>query len=909
MIYRRANIHGKDLLVLLTTRAFLKGRLAERDTIWWALNLKPEDQIKKQAILDTLNEPSEQHMKDPWRLAWRLIEEYWNSPPYDDDISIEEYNLKTRLDRGDRSGSLVKAITDFIAPKLKIEKLSEIHLKYKPLSKRVTKIEDLFSATLTSGRIREFEHFGLEKLTEASFLFLLAQSLDSAVFNGLEIARRLGWESKYLWQLGQLYRVYFIPERERLHGDYEPDEFHDGIAPAVKLLHTVVSRLVEVDFNLGYLIVQRWKSLDSPVYLRLWAAMARDSRLGSSEELADFLLSINDDYFWDKTNFPEVSEVRARRFSSFTSDARLKLIERLVKGPPRSLWSKQVNSNQVKEFSLHTKALEFYRIHIAGGTFSNEIEDWLKQIILNFPDIAELNSVEGDFYKTTQAHFYTQTPDNRFNLLTGKERLTVLETSLSTERSNWSDTTSSSAAAWISDNLNCLLVLEDFKSVSDIGNTYPNVWESFGWAHTPKIDVNESIGKIPRNISQEAVEVELLLIELKPAVIRKAINGISHWISVWSTYIKDDSQSDRIWNKIWPIAVQATNALQKNDVEPEINAIGKPTNSESMDLDTLNTPAGKLTTLFFMKCPDLSNERKPQLKLKGKLRKIANQISSAPGRAGLIGRHRMIEKINYFIKLDSPWTQINLISPLMDNGVASVPLWRAIARRTQFSNVLEYIGDEALRRVNDDRLSRSTRNSLLFSLILECLISLYEERPPTIDFPRIQQLIRNLDDEIRAHGLQTLKGFVIQKNDNPADTPEKRFRRAVVPFLSNVWPQERSFATPASSKALAALPAAAGGAFIEAVDLIERFLVPFQCWSIHDYGLHGQVEGQSKVAMINTAKKAMALLKLLDLTIGTSETAVVPYDLAKVLEHLQSTSPKITENYIFRRLSTAARRI
>lgn len=94
-----------------------------------------------------------------------------------------------------------------------------------------------------------------------------------------------------------------------------------------------------------------------------------------------------------------------------------------------------------------------------------------------------------------------------------------------------------------------------------------------------------------------------------------------------------------------------------------------------------------------------------------------------------------------------------------------------------------------------------------------------------IAFPCIQQLIRNLDDEIRAHGLQTLQGLVIQRNENPTDTPEKRFRRGAVPFLTGVWPQEHSFSTLASSKTLAA----AGNAFIEAVNLIERFLAKFPC--------------------------------------------------------------------------------
>lgn len=908
MTNRRAIIQGQNRSVFFTLLAFLKGRLEERDTIWWALNLGPDDDVKKQAILNTLNARNVQQLKEPWMQAWRLVEEFWNSPPYDEDNFSQEYNLKARLDEGDRSGSLVIAITDFIAPKLKIEKFSDIHLMYKPLAKRVTNIKDLFSVSLASGKISELDQFGLETLTDASFLYSLAQSLDAAVMNGLDIARRLGWDSKYLWQLGQLHRVYFIPESERLQGEHEPDEFNDGIAPAVKLLHAVVSRLIEVNFNLGYLIVQRWKSLESPIYMRLWAAMARDPRLGSDEELTRFLLLIDNDYFWDKTNFPEISEVRAKRFNSLSSNAKNQLIDRLMKGPPRSFWSKKAKPDQVKEYSIHTKVSELYRIKVADGQLAQAQEDYLAEMLAKFPDIASLTSVEGDFYKTPQAQLLTWSADNRFDLLAGKERLSALETSLTTERSSWSDRTSSSAVAWINEKSNFLLILEDFKIHHVNMNSYPNVWERFGWVHTPNSDTSASVNEFTRNIPKEAAEVVILLIELKTETIRKAIDGISQWISVWSPHIKDDPQSDELWNKIWPIAVQATNSLQKNDEEPDLNTIGIPTKSEPKDLDTLNTPAGKLTNLFFYKCPDLTNQGTSYLLPGSRLRKTADQIASAPGRSGLIGKHRMIEQINYFIRLDSSWTRKNLIAPLLETGTSSIPLWRAIARRTQFSNVLEYIGDEVLNRVNDERLGRSSRNSLLFSLVLECLNSLYEHRAPMIAFPRIQQLIRNLDDEIRAHGLQTLQGFVIQKNENPTDSPEKRFRRSVVTFLTDVWPQERSFATPASSKALADLPAAAGNAFVEAVNLIDRFLVPFPCWSIHDYGLYGQAHGKPKLAMINTVAKAKAMLKLLDLTIGTSETAVIPHDLSKMLDHLRSISPKIAENYIFRRLSTAARR-
>jgi hypothetical protein len=110
------------------------------------------------------------------------------------------------------------------------------------------------------------------------------------------------------------------------------------------------------------------------------------------------------------------------------------------------------------------------------------------------------------------------------------------------------------------------------------------------------------------------------------------------------------------------------------------------------------------------------------------------------------------------------------------------------------------------------------------------------------------------------------------------------------------------------SKALADLPAASGDAFAEAAYAIERFLVPFECWSMIDYGLYGE-EGEAKqLAKINDEAKAKALLRLLDLTVGSSESAVVPHDLTDALDQIRSVAPHLVDSATYRRLSTAARR-
>ena len=123
--------------------------------------------------------------------------------------------------------------------------------------------------------------------------------------------------------------------------------------------------------------------------------------------------------------------------------------------------------------------------------------------------------------------------------------------------------------------------------------------------------------------------------------------------------------------------------------------------------------------------------------------------------------------------------------------------------------------------------------------------------------------------------------------------------------MRNAWPQERSLTSPGLSDRLAKLPAIARGRFAEAVDTTERFLVPFPCWSMLNYGLHGNDDGTPKLAMIDDDAKASALSRLLDRTIGTAEDAVIPHGLGDVLAQVRKVAPNFAQMPEYRHLETA----
>lgn len=921
MIRPWAYLDPLDRDTFRATIAFLHKRLAEQSTIDWALRLNSGQRIERIAIEDLLNGPGARDLQEPWATAWHLIEESWSSGSYDRDDGTAIYGIQKRLRSGDRSGAAVSAIVNLVAPRLKVEPIGSWRSQFIKKPRSPKSFEDLLSASLTSGDLIDLNVFELANLADVHFLKSLASALDAAILHGLDIARRLGWDGqRRLGQLGNLGRVYYVDSAPHVRGSKDPDAYHHGIAPSVKLLHAVLSRIAELDPGAARPAVLRWSLVDSPVHVRLWAAMSRNSQLISGEQVGSFLLELDDRKFWDLHLFPEIAELRALRFGDLDQKTRETIAERIQKGPPRDHWPKKAEAAKVKDARLYWAVRELKRVEAAGGQLPASSKSWLDRRIAQFADLDAITIDEG-FPEAVTVRTVPRNPDDRYDTLEGASRLRALETALSTSRGGWEDDPAERASDWLEQPEKAALVLIDFEAAGNGGDDFPRVWNRFGWAHSPRSP--EPAGASLRDLLAEADRVLVLLNQLSERTLCSAIEGISAWLDAWKKQIVATRLGLRVWLRVWPIAVEATNVKPEkgDDADLIVTARSVDHDREPLDLDTLNTPAGKLVGVFLASCPPFKAGSEA-FAVGSVERQMRDVVIAATGRSGLIAQHRMIEDLPYFLRATPSWTQEHLIAPLLNEDAASLALWRAIARRTHFTNVLKIIGGAMAERATNRSLGRETRRRLVFSIIIESLHAFREGRDPALPNSRTQQMLRTLDDEVRASAANAIEQFVrdlsqkIPEEGQPEGEKLERsasaaalFRSAAAPFLREVWPQERSLATPGVSGALADLPAASGDAFAEAVDTIARFLVPFECWSMLDYGLYGKHDGGKKLALvINDEPKAKALLRLLDLTVGTSEGAVIPHDLTDALDQIKEVAPALAETPAFRRLSTSARR-
>ena len=881
--------------------AFLEDRLEEKETIEWALGLDPDDSLKRQAILHLLDGPWPVTLGEPWHSAWQLIKESWQGET-DDRNRTPPVGIKQRLHSGEHPAALISAIVKLVAPRLAVEPYESWERQLYDIPKRPKSFRDLFRAKLVSGNVVNPVSLGLQEITESEFINSLAKELDTVVMRGLNIGKQIGLAPAHLL----LHRVYYVPESERGDQIHEPDEFSRRIAASVKLLYAVVMQLFDVDRSAAFAFVRSWKRADSPIHLRLWAAMSCDSRITPASEVGDFLLDLNDRVFWDVNHHPEIAELRARRFSELDDATQREVIRRIRNKRPRKLWSKNAEADRIEEARRYWSVRELKRIEDAGVTLSRLDKSWMKTNIDRFSELTQMDRIDVEFSKFPNTQCVAGDPEQLLDYHDGVDRLRVMEQALAAPRPNWGDSQGDRAGDWIKRSDNSLRILEDFESSPDAGAEFPRTWELFGWEHRPPQDHNANTNG--RDSLSEARRVLGLLGMMSGETMSKAIGGVSHWLSSWEKYVVKVPSWSAVWLRAWPIAVETTNGMHAPDDEPVFDASVQSNADQPYDLDIPNTPAGKLVDVFLAA---LDGFPKP-FDCVGDLKRVRDQVINASGRSGLIAKHRMIESLRYFLFADREWTQEHLVRALREDNAAALALWGAVGRGIQSTDVLRVIGNDMANRSADNRLDRETRCSLAFSLVIESLHALREKRKPAVAQDRVQQMIRSLNDEVRAECARAITRFVRElseasnQNSNPP-SPEDLFRSSAKPFLGQVWPQERSLVSPGVSDRLATLPAVARGEFAEAVDTIERFLVPFNCWSMFDYGF-GDDDQMATLEMIDDEAKAKALLYLLDRTVGTGENAAIPYDLGDALEQVRNVAPNLTRTIEYRRLETAASR-
>ena len=366
-----------------------------------------------------------------------------------------------------------------------------------------------------------------------------------------------------------------------------------------------------------------------------------NSCLVSAEEVGEFLVKLSDRQFWNLNEFPEIAKPRALRFAEFDTKTQGVIAARLRRLPRRNHWSKKTDAAEVKSVRLHLAAREFKRIEVAGGYLPPDALSWLEGRIGQFSELAEMKIDDG-FPEAPNVPYVRPGPDDQYDALQDTTRLSALEKDLSSDPDNWYDGPATRANDWLRRPGNATLVLGELEAVGNGGDTFPNVWNFFGQTHAPEQPGSEDDPK--HDLHGEAERVLRLLEKLSDGTLSAAIEGISQWLKSWGNRVIASPSGSRVWLRIWPIAVEATNTGQQPEEDAGLSVFPRAADGdhEPMVLDTLSNPSGKLVGVFLSACQSLKDIAEP-FAAGSDLRQMRYAVVGATGRSGLIARYRMIE--------------------------------------------------------------------------------------------------------------------------------------------------------------------------------------------------------------------------------------------------------------------------
>ena len=908
MISNIGTLSEGDQAALWSIVEFLRQRLMRTDTVDWALELTAEHRPERMAVQHLLNTQQGSELREPWMTAWRLIEESWIRQPPEarGHVHARLHRIGARLRTGDRSGGAVERIATLVTPCLRVDRRPD------PLPKPGT-VGDLMSARITSGQLIDLETLSLTSIDDVSFLTALANSLDGALRRGLDMSRRLGWDGEgHDWRMGRVERVAYQEQSSRSEGR-EPDQFHRGLAPVTKLLHAVVIRLADLDGETALGFMDGWRARPSGIHVRLWAEIARESCLVGNADVYAFLRDLEDRYFWLAGESPEIAALRSRYFDLVDDDSRRQITKRLLELPPVDLVMRVLacSAQEANVARVAWAVREWYRIKNEGVELPPAAKTWLDERLVEFPELTDMRLEGGAGQRTST--WYATLPDYSYELLAGGSRLRTLERGLLRGGDGSGARRRTRAGEWLRLPGRVELVLADVESTDMDLAEFPSVVNELCtvYAEAPQ-EANEAVRAEAMKDVKDVQRVLTVVEALPQATIGVAISGISDWMATWGQEVLQQQPGRRMWLRVWPVAVRATNDCDGGAEVPRQGLNGSEANraSEIIAEQASSTPVGNMVVAFLAACARVHAGTAP-FAGSGELREIRDAISDADGRAETIVRYMLLRQLSWFLQADRDWTCDFLIRPLREGDAVAQELWVAIGWDAVSTEVIEVIGADVARRAADTGLPRETRCSLACSVVLVWLQAALDERDPPVPQAEVQQMLRLVEDEVRVAAARVVAWRVKEwagAGDRERGFDKVALQKTIGRFFREVWPQEQSLATPGVSEALATMPAVAGEDFAEMVDIIDRFLVPFPCWDMGTYNLYADDGDRDKFSVIDDETKADALLRLLDKTVGYAEDATVPYDLSYALERIRSVSPSAAERSTFRRLAATSRR-
>lgn len=303
-----------------------------------------------------------------------------------------------------------------------------------------------------------------------------------------------------------------------------------------------------------------------------------------------------------------------------------------------------------------------------------------------------------------------------------------------------------------------------------------------------------------------------------------------------------------------------------------------------------NGPVGMCAETLFHAVPREAQEAGSQIPNHIKCR--VERLFSAPGEGSDHAVSIACQQLNWLMFVDPAWTKECLIPMLSFEHPASEPAWNGFLHSGEppwppLAEIIKPHLLDLLPRVEGFSWHRDL--STVAAEWLGFMRVFHPDEPSGLSRGEMRSILRAMSDDTRNRFIFWL-GMVGQKNENG-------WVKHVIPLINEDWPREHRYRTSASMRAWIGLLDDTGDIFPAVYEAVKKFLVPVETNDHPFYRFTRELSGEKPI----TARFPDATLDLINR--ATPQVLTLPsYELPKVLALISETKPDLTADPRYLRL-------
>jgi hypothetical protein len=818
-------------------------------------------------FLEPLIDGYREQLPDDYREAWRRIRRAAFSQP--EEFLPRWYFVQNRVKRGGRDFEVRRAIVDAFVPQLRVRRPFRLGTgdaaEQMPIDPKT-----LFEIYFEPPAHRPFDHEVVnvwpKNVVETEYLVKeLCFGLENALSEARDVDYLKGFD-----------RASFGVPSIREHPQ---NQYRTGFLPIIRLIESFWTRLTEERPSAAKSIATLWCSAEFLLFRRLYLHALMYSTIFSSEEACDGLLTLNEKLFWSIELRRESMLLMAQRWGEFPEDKLTLLRQRLLGGPPRTLFMNDAPENDEKWTSIrdHMIFVRIARIQTSRGEKVSDIAAALDEIRERHPEWVPGPDDRDDFHSWMSSSwgekgdttFLSSTPDEE---LVSRARRVQQENPIEYSQvwRRFCDADPERA-------------LKGLQSEAHASRWDEDALRGFFWAAA-----NVKRQQLQRDASE-------FLLSTPDAALRPFLSAAVTWLRECLDLLIDspDELSGpflRVWDRLAG-AVYANITPSITETDFSIEDLGSAALSEPGGVlawalvDALRSQKPKAGVEF---CNELSNR--------------FEIVTSAEGRPGLLARIYLIRLLPWLHFVAPAWCNAHLVPLLELDRPEAMALWtsRLAGEVPTAPALFNALKANLLLLSRNETISRSESQGLAQNLMVPAIRQrLQPSEDWQLDTADVRRALRAAIPGVRHQAAWLLWNWMGALSSEPTDRAGL-WRDQIGPFFRDVWPLDVASRDSQTSRHLVMMVLETGEAFPEAVEAVSPVLVPYNLFSAQA----GLCLDRQHERLPLQYPQAMVLL--LDALIDTSKETP-PSDLGDVLNLCLRGDPALEQNPVFKRLNGIAR--